>query len=1337
MSSHAAAAPISADAGGGGHGRTPGHRQGQGRRRAKNRRYHRNRAKRSLLHIVGWNAEGLRSKIPELQSWLPSVKADVVAIQEAQLSANSAIRIPGFQPPVYTRRQRGRITGSTAKGGDVAIYVRGGIPFSPLTDQCTHPADDSTEICGIRLLTKTPIDIVNVYRPPIRRAPDDERQDHFDPAALPTSESTIILGDFNAHHPLWDHGCEEADGVGERLAAWLERVEWTALNTGEPTHSSYRSGGSSAPDAAFTGRALARRVTWSVGPDLGSDHLPMLLSIRTADSQERQPRKCKWAFNKANWVAFRAECEALSEADPQPYSAQELVTRFTNALARASCRHIPRGARPDAKPWALDPELQRAVAERREARRLLRADDPTSRERWIAAKQRAAAAEQEASRKHFRTFVETSLNKPANLGRVSKILKKWEGANDDHRPGQAMKENGRLLISDREKANAFNKTYAHVSRQTRVADIDKAAKRRLATLRTPSCQACGGLRRGCCGEFTMAELVRQLQRLQLRKAPGPDGICGEHLAHLGPIARQALLKAINASWLEGTVPTEWRRARIVPIPKAGKDKQLVDSYRPIALTSHLSKLTERLILARLWHLIEREHMVPDEQVGFRAGRSVENNIGRLIQMVQDGWNLPKSRRKNPPEGSCAQKYVLLAFDFARAYDTVDHRLLRVRLLELGLPLCYVTWIWQFLRDRRARVEYQSATSGERAYRAGLPQGSVLSPALFLLWAAPLAAELQRVPGTTAFMYADDTAALCAGNNITTARDRAQQAADVLVRWAQRSKMRVAGQKTQMLVLSQWARDADNCTIKVAGESVSASAQLKLLGITLDRLLHFGPHCRSLRQRVRPRIAQLRKLTGRDWGLEERQLRTVASGYVRGALEHAAAAWLPAASDSHVVILEREMRAAARVVTGCPISTPSHALMAEAGLAPVAERRLALAARLLAKARALPEGDPLRRVAEASAPSRLSTVTGWRTLGSEVWRAAGVEAPIEEALPPPDPPWVPAPLVTFSLTTGLGPPPTSERHRREAATLHLASLPQCAVWVWTDGSASEGVLNGGAGALIEWPDGVEREVRAPAGGLCSSFRAEMVALRSALESLLESPRTTEEPLIICTDSQSALASLRAGPAAQTTPLGIAIWQSLKELATNGRTIHLQWVPSHCGIQGNERVDAIAKEASEMDQETAAVDVRTVHRAAARFARARTIQAWPAGWYRALMGSRLPPGVTGGDRASAVEVHQLRAGHWPGSTQWRHRVGQSGTRLCAQCSDPRCSAALCPVCREEADTPEHVLLRCPALMSTRMRTLGTIMPRMEDVRAAAPVAALGAAHRTLQSRLATPR
>ncbi|XP_043219375.1 uncharacterized protein LOC122380354 [Amphibalanus amphitrite] len=158
---------------------------------------------------------------------------------------------------------------------------------------------------------------------------------------------------------------------------------------------------------------------------------------------------------------------------------------------------------------------------------------------------------------------------------------------------------------------------------------------------------------------------------------------------------------------------------------------------------------------------------------------------------------------------------------------------------------------------------------------------------------------------------------------------------------------------------------------------------------------------------------------------------------------------------------------------------------------------------------------------------------------------------------------------------------------------------------------------------------------------------MVALQTALSFLLENPLHADDPVIICTDSQSALAALREGPAAQHSPLGGAIWRALRGLTAGDRQVHLQWVPSHCGLEGNERADSIAKEASNLAQDQAPIDVQTAHRAAAR----------------------------------------------------------------------------------------HVLLRCPALMATRHRLLGSINPDLEEVRSGAIVAALGAAHRSLQSLTAT--
>lgn len=987
-SRQAAPTPVCADGGGAHRGGYPGRNN---RRRAKNRRYRRNRCQRSHLTIVSWNAEGLRSKIPELQRWLPTIGADVVAVQEGQFP-KAVPRLPGYQPPVVVRRARGRIAGAaTVKGGDVAVYVKGGLHFVPLTGRHLAAADDTTEVCGVQLLRgNTRTTIINLYRPPIRATEEDDREDHFDPSLLPSDDETIIVGDVNAHHPSWDAACAVADGVGDRIADWMETVEWLPLNSGEATFASYRTGGQSAPDLATCGAALARRARWVLGPDLGSDHLPMVIELRGAGVEPRRIRKPKLAYEKADWVAFRDSCEAaLDGAGPPGETVGGLSARFTAALQEASSKFIPRGARADPRPWALDPEFREAAAERREARRLLRSDDQESRTRWLEAKRHAAEVERRVSRDSFRKFVSTTLNRPASLGRVAKILKKWDRSTDDeHRDGQALEHKGRLLVTDRAKAEGFVQTYAHVSRQVRTRKVDREAKKKMSNPAWKHCPECGDRQDGCCGPFKMEELTRHLQSAKLKKASGPDGVSNEMLRHLGPVARGALLGLINASWSSAEVPREWRAATVIPIPKSGKDKKLLSSYRPIALTSCVSKLAERLILARLTYQCELRGLIPPEQVGFREHRSVEDHLGRLIQEVQDGWQQPKARNKSHQDGTTAQKYVLLAFDFARAYDTVDHRLLRVRLLEMGLPVCMTRWVWQWLRDRRARVEVNGVLSSERVFRAGLPQGSVLSPSLFLLWAATLVQAL-RTTGTSPFMYADDTAALCAGNTITQAKERAQQAADALLHWARRSKMTVSAEKTQMMVLSQWYRDSVDCQIKMAGKTVKAGDTVNILGVTIDRLLHFGPHCRRLRGRARPRVNQLRQLSGRSWGLDENMLRTVANGYVRGAIEHAAAAWLPATPPSHVEVLEREMRAAARVITGCPRSTPTDALVAEAGITPVSVRRQTLAARLLAKATALPQDDPLRRVAEATAPERLSTVMGWRRLGREVWDVAGV------------------------------------------------------------------------------------------------------------------------------------------------------------------------------------------------------------------------------------------------------------------------------------------------------------------------------------------------------------
>ena len=117
---------------------------------------------------------------------------------------------------------------------------------------------------------------------------------------------------------------------------------------------------------------------------------------------------------------------------------------------------------------------------------------------------------------------------------------------------------------------------------------------------------------------------------------------------------------------------------MVLIPKSGKNKKLLGSCRPISLTSTSDKLMERMILARMTPLVESRGLLLPEQVGLPAGRSVEDNIGRFVQEVKDGWQRPSVGRKTAKiwlDGTTALSYVPPAFDFARAYDVVDPSLI--------------------------------------------------------------------------------------------------------------------------------------------------------------------------------------------------------------------------------------------------------------------------------------------------------------------------------------------------------------------------------------------------------------------------------------------------------------------------------------------------------------------------------------------------------------------------------------------------------------------------------------------------------------------------------------
>ena len=329
----------------------------------------------------------------------------------------------------------------------------------------------------------------------------------------------------------------------------------------------------------------------------------------------------------------------------------------------------------------------------------------------------------------------------------------------------------------------------------------------------------------------------------------------------------------------------------------------------------------------------------------------------------------------------------------------------------------------------------------------------------------------------------------------------------------------------------------------------------------------------------------------------------------------------------------------------------------------------------------------------------------RRVGQWVLREAGVEdSQVEPFLSTsPEPPWTSHPgpgsvqIVTDLPTTTRRTDPPDKR--RQAAERALAALPTPDCTIWSDGSAAGGTTNGGGGAVIILHH-EERSIEclAAAGASCSSTRAELVAVQTALKTVAGLPPTSANSITevrLCTDSRACLQILQRGPTVQPEALAADIWATINNLTEKGKNITLQWVPGHAGIQGNEEADKLAnRAAAELNQDAIPIDMSS-----ARSAIRRRIAKWTAD--RARAHPHLPPTPFHDDltRWEQTTLSQLRVGKSILTRKTLHEIGLATNPDCKECG--------------EEDSVRHLLTECPAYADARARIWGGPLPSLECV------------------------
>ena len=210
------------------------------------------------------------------------------------------------------------------------------------------------------------------------------------------------------------------------------------------------------------------------------------------------------------------------------------------------------------------------------------------------------------------------------------------------------------------------------------------------------------------------------------------------LKHLPSSGMDFLLHIFNLSWSSHSFPFIWKTSYIIPIHKMRKPLDSPAFFRPISLTSCVSKLFERIIPSCLLFFLESNSILSPRQAGFCPGRSTLY----LSQSISDGFNKPRPGSR-----------TILSIDFSKAFDSVCHPALFHKLISAGLPSCFARWTQSFRSDRHARVVYQNHKSRSFRLRRGVLQGSVLGPVLFSHFVNDLPASLPS--SVSCSLHADD------------------------------------------------------------------------------------------------------------------------------------------------------------------------------------------------------------------------------------------------------------------------------------------------------------------------------------------------------------------------------------------------------------------------------------------------------------------------------------------------------------------------------------------------------------------------------------------------------
>ena len=1078
--------------------------------------------------ILQWNCRGVRSKIEELKVLMNVSSAKIVCLQETKLGDEDL-----FLGHDYKFYKSVPPPGDRAKGG-CGIIVKSDIHHDLLSLRTNLQA------VALRVSLQREITICSIYIPPEEEISRQDVEDLIQELPSPF----LLLGDFNSHNRLWFHECINTNRIGRIMEEILSIYDIQIFNDGSPTYHNIYTDTYSGIDLSLCSSELFLDYQWSVIKELhGSDHFPILMSTDVSSSPETLP---KWKLELANWALFTANAVVKSKVSDFK-TVQEAYDYLTKLILSSAEASIPKSKpSPTHMPvpwWNKACEISRKV-QRAAYKRLKR--NPTIinkiiHQRVSAKKRRTFKKAKKESWIRYVNGISSSTKPKKVWKKIRKLVGKYVG-----NPLPVLKQEGEKIRDPCSVANILAESFSSVSSVSQYSEEFRNIRSR-ANVEFPQDSSNSEYYNM---PFTVKEMMEALADTS-NTAPGEDDIVYEMLKHLSYESKIFLLELYNLIWRTSILPESWTKSIILAILKPGKDASSPTNYRPIALTSCLCKLLEKMINKRLVWFLETNNCISEFQFGFRKFKSTTDPLVRISTDIQNSF-------------AKSQHTIAVFFDLQKAYDTTWRYGVLRQFYRMGIRGRLFNFLFSFLRNRSFKVRVGTKYSEEFVQEEGLPQGSVLSVTCFIVAINSICNVIPE--NVRSSLFVDDIAIYCSSSSPAEASGHLQIAVSRIVQWADERGFTFSSQKTVAIHFTRSRKRMTVPHLLMKGIPIPYEKEVKFLGMIFDSKLTWTPHLKFLRKKALKALNILKVISHYSWGSDRKTMLKLYDSLVRSKLDYGSQIYSSACKTS-LQMLDPVHNLGIRLSTGAFKSSPVMSLYADSGELPLYLRREEIGLRYLFRLQASPN-NPSKKIVFGKRNNiferhpRLPKPFGERIKESISELNVDMKE-VKEMGFSKTPPWlIPDIRVCekWMITPKANTPPENTR------MMFLEHDEKHKKWekIYTDGSKSERGV--GFAAVSK-----KFVYYASLPSYSSIFTAELHGILAALRMVNNLPQGN---FVIYSDSQCVLSAIKKYAPSHPLIQEIQEWM-MKLCCLKKKEVIFCWCPGHIGVKGNETADREAK------------------------------------------------------------------------------------------------------------------------------------------------------------------